>query len=128
MELPIPDAVRRFILTSIPTVPHIETLLLAWREPDAKWTAADIARRLFIVPEQARGIADELCEADLLQCGGGEPRVYSCRREPQSLALLLAELDTAYTRHLRQVTALIHSNVDRKAQRFAQAFTWEKKP
>ncbi len=126
MEQAISDAVRRFVLTSIPTVPHIETLLLVWREPDRAWSATEIARRLFVTPEHARTVADDLCDADLLHCAG-EPRGYTCRREPESLVALLAELDAAYTRQLRQVTALIHSNVDRKAQRFAQAFTWEKK-
>jgi hypothetical protein len=41
--------------------------------------------------------------------------------------VLLAEVDAAYSRQLRAVTALIHSNVDRRAEKFAQAFTWEKK-
>jgi hypothetical protein len=126
MDQPFSDAVRRFVLTSIPTVPHIETLLLAWREPAHEWTAAEIARRLFVTREHAQGVADELCNADLFQCAGEPPR-YACRREPEALLALLAELDAAYTHHLRQVTALIHSDVDRKAQRFAQAFTWERK-
>jgi hypothetical protein len=120
------DAVRRFVLTSIPTVPHIETLLLLWREQDEHWTADMIARRLFIPPAHAQAVADDLCTADLIECGRS-PRVYSCRREPESLMALLAEVDAAYSRHLRAVTALIHSNVDRRAARFAQAFTWEKK-
>jgi hypothetical protein len=120
------DAVRRFVLTSIPTVPHIETLLLLWREQDARWTAEMIARRLFIPPAHAQAVAEDLCTADLIECGG-TPRVYACRREPESLTALLAEVNAAYSKQLRAVTALIHSNVDRRAARFAQAFTWEKK-
>jgi hypothetical protein len=36
-------------------------------------------------------------------------------------------VDAAYSRHLRPITDLIHSNLNRKAARFAQAFLWEKK-
>jgi hypothetical protein len=126
MSKPFSDAVRRFVLISIPTVPHLETLLLLWRSPDTDWSAEDIAKRLFVTAGQAGALAGDLCAADLLECGGEPPR-YRCRREPPSLLALLGEVDQAYSRHLRQVTELIHSNVDRKAARFAQAFTWEKK-
>jgi hypothetical protein len=126
MNKPFSDAVRRFVLISIPTVPHLETLLLLWRSPDTDWSAEDIAKRLFVTAGQAGALAEELCAADLLECGG-EPRHYRCRREPPSLLALLNDVDQAYSRHLRQVSELIHSNVDRKAARFAQAFTWENK-
>lgn len=125
MKEPFSDAVRRFVLTSIPTVPHIETLLLLWREPDVEWTAEEIARRVFIPTQQAAAVAEELCSAELFACHG-DPLRYRSRREPAALVALLGELDRAYTFHLRPITELIHSNVDRKAARFAQAFTWEK--
>lgn len=126
MTEPFADSVRRFVLTSVPTVPHMETLLLLWREPEHEWIAEDIARRLFIAPAHAREVADGLCHADLFGCGG-DPKRYWCRRDPPSLVELLGEVDVAYSRHLRPITELIHSNLDRKAARFAQAFSWEKK-
>ena len=125
MVHPIPYGVRRFVLTSIPTVPHLETLLLLWREPGTGWTAEDIARRLYVPVSAAKGFADDLCQADLLE-SGGDPPVYRCRREPPSLQALFADLDQAYARSLREVTALIHSHVDRKASRFADAFSLRK--
>lgn len=125
MAHPIPDGVRRFLLTSIPTVPHLETLLLLWREPGDGWTAEAIARRLYVPAGNAQAIADELCEADLLDCDG-TPRTYRCRREPPALAALFDELDLVYARSLREVTSLIHSHVDRKASRFADAFSLRK--
>lgn len=125
MQEPIPDGVRRFILTSIPTVPHLETMLLLWREPGAGWTSDVIAGRLYVPAATAQAIADDLCQADLIQCEG-EPKLYSCRTEPASLLALFAAVDQAYARHLREVTALIHSRVDRKAHRFAEAFSLRK--
>ena len=125
MEGPIPDELRRFVLTSIPTVPHLETLLLLWREPRASWSVEEIAQRLYVPPEVAHGLAHDLCVADLLHCEGEPPR-YASRREPEPVAALVRSLEEAYTRHLREVTRLIHSHRDRRAQRFLQAFTWKK--
>ena len=125
MAHPIPDGVRRFLLTSIPTVPHLETLLLLWREPGAGWTVDAIARRLYVPVGAAESLADDLCQADLLECEG-DPRTYRCRRDPPALLALFGELDRAYARSLREVTALIHSHVDSKASRFADAFSLRK--
>jgi hypothetical protein len=120
----IPDAISRFVLTSIPSVPHLETLLLLWRE-GGDWNGERLASRLFIGRGQAQSLLEDLCQADLLECDG-EPLAYRCRSEPEGLLALIHELDTTYSRQLKAVTALIHSNVDRKAARFAQAFSWKK--
>jgi len=125
MDGSISDDVRRFVLTSIPTVPHLETLLLLWREPQRDWSLEQIAERLYVTPAVAEGLAQDLCQADLIECSG-DPLRYRSRREPERLANLIHGLDRAYTRHLREVTRLIHSNVDRRAERFKQAFTWKK--
>lgn len=125
MEGSIPDDVRRFVLTSIPTVPHLETLLLLWRDRRPNWSVEQIAERLYVSPSLAADLARDLCTADLLHCEGEPPR-YAARREPARLAHLIDGLDAAYTRHLREVTRLIHSNHDRRAERFKQAFTWKK--
>src|SRR5687768_14502028 len=122
---PIPEGVRRFVLTSIPTVPHLETLLLLWREPGAGWLPEDVARRLYVPVPSAQALLDDLAQADLL-VGEGEPKRYGCRREPPALLALFADLDLAYARQLRAVTALIHSHVDRKASRFVEAFSLRK--
>jgi hypothetical protein len=120
----IPDAVSRFVLTSIPSVPHLESLLLLWREA-GDWNAERLASRLFIGRAQAQSLLEELCRADLLECDG-DPMAYRCRREPDSLLALIADVDAIYRRQLKAITSLIHSNVDRKAARFAQAFSWKK--
>ena len=126
MEQSISDAVRRFVLTSLPTVPHLETLLLLWREPREDWAVEQIAARLYVAPGVAATLADELCAAELLQCAG-EPRRYRCRAEQPALAALIQALDSTYRAHLREVTALIHSRADHQAARFAQAFSWRNK-
>lgn len=125
MDDPIPEGVRRFLLTSIPTVPHLETLLLLWREPGTGWSPEDVARRLYVPVPSAQALLDDLSQADLL-VGEGEPKRYGCRRGPPALLALFADLDLTYARQLRAVTALIHSHVDRKASRFVEAFSLRK--
>ena len=48
----IPDDLRRFILISIVSVPHLEALLLLRATPHQEWDGQAVSRRLYI-PEQA---------------------------------------------------------------------------
>ena len=121
---PIPDRVRRFLLTSIPSVPHLEALMLLWREPRA-FPVDEIASRLYVGVSVAKGLAEELTQAELLDSEDDGAR-YRVRTEPPELQALLSELDRTYARQVRAVAELIHGNVDRKAHRFAKAFYWRK--
>lgn len=125
MNEPIPDAVRRFVLTSIPTVPHLETLLLLWREPQDAWSADRIAARLYVSTTSAAALASELRNAGLLE--GDSSLGYRLRSGVPELAALIEAVDTVYRKQLRAITALIHSGYDNKAARFAQAFSFRKK-
>ncbi|RYG39112.1 MAG: hypothetical protein EON93_00655 [Burkholderiales bacterium] len=125
MDQPIPEGVRRFILTSIPSVPHLETLLLLWSSPEIVWNVEQIASRLYVRPAVAHAIAEELARADLLESVVNEAQFRS-RQGDEALAHLIAEVQFAYARNLRIVSELIHSNLDRKAANFAQAFSWRK--
>jgi hypothetical protein len=115
MQQTLPDEVRRFLLTSIPTVPHLEMLLLLWRDP-TQWSDERIAARLYISEQLAGRIAEDLFKADFFECEG-HPALYRCRRTP-SLSALLAAVDRAYSQSLREVSLFIHSNPNRMAIRF----------
>lgn len=125
MDQPIPEPVRRFVLTCIPSVPHLETLLLLWRSPGTAWTAGQIAARLYVDAEHAGSLVDDLTRAGLLE-SAGEAAQFRNREGDPGLATLLEEVELAYSRQLRAVSELIHSNTDRKAAIFAQAFSWRK--
>lgn len=116
MQQSLPEEVRRFLLTSVPTVPHLEMLLLLWREPAQVWSNEAIAARLYISPHLAGRIAEDLFKADFFECEG-HPKLYRCRRPP-TLSALLAAVDEAYSRNLREVSLFIHSNPNRMAIRF----------
>jgi hypothetical protein len=120
---PIPDSVRRFVLTSIPSVPHLETLMLLWREQERAFPAEEIASRLYVNTGVAKSLAEELAQAELLASEDGGAR-YRARKEPPELRTLLDELDRTYARQVRAVAELIHSNLGRKAKSFANAFYW----
>lgn len=108
MQEALSEEVRRFLLTSVPTVPHLEMLLLLWREPTQAWSNETIAARLYISRQSAARIAEDLCKAEFLVCEG-DPKIFRCRCST-SLDALLAAVDTAYSRRLREVTLLIHSS------------------
>lgn len=114
---------RRFILTSIPSVPYLEAVLLLRAEPEKEWDASQLARRLY-VPERTGA---ELLEL-LRSSGVGIPvGAAGLRYAPApELADLLDRLAQAYASNLVTVTDLIHSRIDRRAQQFADAFRFRK--
>ena len=121
----IPDSVRRFLFSNIPSVPHLETLMLLWREQERAFLVDEIASRLYVSVDVAKALVEDLSKAELLGEDGDESR-YRVRTEPPELRALLQELDRTYSRQVRAVAELIHSNVDRKAHRFATSFYWRK--
>lgn len=118
----ITGEVRRFLLAVIPSVPHLEALLLLHGQPQA-WPAAELARRLYLDEVRAHEILCDLAEGGLVARDG------NCGRYAPADAGVAATVDAvalAYGRHVVAVTQLIHSTSDRKAQRFADAFRLRK--
>lgn len=123
MRQPIPDDVRRFILTSIPSIPFLEAVLLMRAEPQAEWDAMRIARRLYIPAARSDELFAQLAEAGLAARSGSTLR---WQPDPQ-LAGVIDQLAALYAEDLVGVTELIHSRQERRAQHFADAFRLRKK-
>jgi hypothetical protein len=124
---PIPEDLRRFILTSIPSVPFLEALLLMRADQTQPWRSDTLAARLYVRDKTAEALLHELCTAGMAERSAA-PDGPTWRYRPESGALReridrLAEL---YASQLVEVTLLIHSTLDRKAQQFADAFKWRK--
>jgi hypothetical protein len=124
---PIPEDLRRFILTSIPSVPFLEALLLMRADQTQPWRSDTLAARLYVRDKTAEALLHELCTAGMAERSAA-PDGPTWRYRPESGALReridrLAEL---YASQLVEVTLLIHSTLDRKAQHFADAFKWRK--
>ncbi len=120
----VPADIRRYILTSVPSVPFLEAVLLLRAEPGQDWDAALLARRLYVGDRTA---ADLLA---LLQAGGIAQRTgvgTAMRYLPRGeLNDLLDRLAHAYTADLVAITEIIHSRIDKRAQQFADAFRFRK--
>lgn len=120
----IPDHVRRFLVGAIPSVPHLEALLLLRAEPAGAWNAALLARRLYVDERSAAQLLVDLAQGGLVRRDGAGRHAFAA--PDPALAALVAELDGIYARHVVEVAELIHSSHDRKAHRFADAFRWRK--
>jgi hypothetical protein len=123
---PIPEDLRRFVLTGIPSVPFLEALLLLRGDPGRAWLAADVAGRLYVRERDAQALLDRLCHSGMARRCGDHGKAVMYHPATQALAELIDRLAELYARQLVQVTTLIHSTLDRKAQQFANAFTWRK--
>jgi hypothetical protein len=126
---PITEELRRFILTSIPSVPFLEALLLLRADPDQRWSGEMLAGRLYTSERNAQGLLDELCRSGMASpCPAPHAHCYCYCPGSDLLRARIDDLAEHYARHLVDVTNLIHSTLDRKAQQFADAFRLRKEP
>lgn len=119
----LPADLRRFILTSIPSVPYLEAALLLRAEKQRDWAAADLARRLYLPEPQAAALLQDLHGAGIVTGEAGKMRYAPVTDE---LAAVLDVLASEYAANLVGITDLIHSRVDKKARQFADAFRFRK--
>ena len=124
-ETTLPDDVKRFVLTSIPSVPYLEAVLLLRRESDASWTAAQLGRRIYLAEAKASDLLSDLREAGIATTASQAEATYRYQPAPE-LRQMLDMLARHYSSNLVAVTDLIHSSLDRRAHRFADAFRWRK--
>ena len=119
----ISEHLKRFILTSIDSVPHLEAVLLMRYDQEIDWDAKTIAQKLYISKKRAQEILDELCAINFIK--RNTPSTYSY--EPDSLELknILDDVADIYAKNLIEVTKLIHSKTDKQAQQFGDAFKWQ---
>lgn len=126
MSLPLlPSDVTRFVLTSIPSVPHLEAMLLLRQDSGIAWDAKEVGRRLYIAEKKAASLLHDLTEAGILTCDGNTS---AYRYSPASAELyeLIGKLADVYAKNLVEVSNLIHSKSDNHVQQFADAFKLRK--
>lgn len=121
----IPDDVRRFLLTSALSVPHVEAVLLMRREREAPWSSARLASRLYINEAVAARLLSDLSAQGIISSNTAD-QTFAYRPATGELAAVLDGLDHAYSKHLLEVTRMIHLARDDTAQQFADAFRFRK--
>lgn len=107
--LQLPDEIRSFILTSIPSVPHLEALLLM-RSESGPWNADTLSRRLYMTARAAVGVLANLRRVRLLRREGQAAGHYCYAPASDELRGLVDRLADVYSRHLVAVSHLIHSD------------------
>lgn len=120
----IPDEVRRFIANLIPSVPHLEALLLLRSQPEEPWSLAELANRLYISEKKARELASDLVSMGVIGASTSAQPGFTYAPSSPSLSATIDQLAAIYASRLVEVTHLIHSKTNRKAQQFADAFKW----
>ena len=120
----ISEDLRRFILTSILSVPFVEAMLIFRDAGESPVTIELLAQRLYLSERQAAEILEQLRTARIVEpIPGGAGHRYS---PAPALASMLDGVAAAYRTNLVEVTALIHSRTGRMAHQFADAFKLRK--
>lgn len=120
------DDLRRFILTSIVSVPYLEAMLLLRNEPEQPWDKARLAQRLYMDEKRASELLALLLQAGVMRVAEPELPSFCYAPATSELRVIIDRLAQAYSAHLVEVTHLIHSTTNRQAQQFADAFKWRK--
>jgi hypothetical protein len=110
-------------------VPFLEALLLMRADPAHPWSRESLARRLYVREKVAEGLLDELCRSGMAAPwpeSAPDAEAFYYRPREDILRERIDRLADLYATHLVEVTHLIHSSLDRKAQQFADAFKWRK--
>lgn len=123
---PIPDDVRRFILMSIPSVPYLEAMLLLRVEAAQTWQPKSLAKRLYVSDKIADTLLSQLHTSGILEMVDEKTPSYRYYPTSDNLREIIDQVADVYSRNLIEVTNLIHSQMDRKAHRLADAFIWRK--
>jgi hypothetical protein len=123
---PIPEDIRRFILTSISSVPYLEALLLLRQGADQAWDILTVAQRLYISEKTAADLLVDLRAAGFIVVTDAETALYRYHPSSEELGQLIDHLADTYAKNLVEVTNIIHSKTGKRAQQFADAFKWRK--
>ena len=121
------DDIRRFILTSVPSVPYLEAILLLRTDPDVHWDVRRLATRLYVAERQAAELLTALTAAGVASGEvQGDMTLFRYAPATTELRERLDGLAQAYSTNLVGVTDLIHCRIDKRAQQFADAFRLRK--
>lgn len=124
----LPEDTQRFILLAIPSVPYLEALLLLRGAPQLSWDAQQVARRLYLSDKAAQSLLDQLYAAGVVTAGSVVGGTFCYAPQTEHMRTMIDGLAHIYSRNLIEVSNLIHSKSNMKAQQFADAFVFRKPP
>jgi hypothetical protein len=118
--------VDKFILEEIDSVPHLEALLLFWRQRPKQWSVPEIAQALYVSEETGEQILRDLSIRSLISAVPDRPGLYLIGFSSAEKEHMLESLDRTYRRELIRVTRMIHSKASPALRDFARAFRFKK--
>lgn len=113
------------MLTSVPSVPYAEAVLLLRRSADTAFGVAAVARALYVAERTAEELLQRARETGVLQ---QDETGYRYRPRDEQLALAWDRFAACYASDLIGVTHLIHSATQKSALLFADAFKIRREP
>ena len=123
MPRPVIDKdVKRLVFTCIPTVPHMEALILLRELPNQMWSADDIAARLYIKAEAAMALLRDLSAAGFLAVAEEDPPLFRYLPISEKHRLAIDRLALVHATDLAGITNLIHDSMRRAVFRIRAAF------
>lgn len=123
----IPEDLRRFILTSIDSIAHLEALLLLRHHAHQKWACAQVAERIYISEPHAAALLAKLEARGFLVAEGLAPTEFSYHPKTEEMARAIDQLADSYSKYLVPVTNLVHQKSRRDITEMAEAFKLKKK-
>lgn len=118
------DEVERFLVQYVPTVGHLEAILLMRRGADRAWSVTQLAESLFVDKKKAAAIASHLSDHGFAGDDGSGALRYAAS------TVLAREVDAvaeSYRERLVAVSQFIHARQDAVNIRgFADAFRFRK--
>jgi len=125
-ETPNRQQIERFIRDEVDSVPHLEALLLFWRQNPRQWTCEEMARELYVSADVAYNVLASLLERGLIDRLAGPEDRFSLIIESEDKRLLLEGLNAMYRNELVRVSNMIHANASPGLRDFARAFRLKK--
>lgn len=119
----IPDAVRRFVLTSVPSVPFLEAARAFHSNPGSTVTLRNLASVLYVSEDAVESLVGGLVGRGIV---APVDNGYRYAPRDSELAAVLDELFKCYSANLVGMTNLIHDATQRSAEKFANAFKLRK--
>lgn len=120
----IPAHVRRFLVLSVASVPHLEAMLLMCEDATRQWDVLRVARRLYMKEDAAATLLQDLHAAGIIAPAGEHNYIYQPATD--ELRNTIRDVGACYAKNLRLVTNLIHSRTANQVQQFADAFKLRK--
>lgn len=115
-----------FILEQIDSVPHLEALILLWNSRPVGWTAEELSSRLYVTPDQAAKVLQDLKRFEIVRELPGDPRRHTYNPRSKEQDELMHQVDTAYRRDLVRISTMIHAKASSPVREFARAFRLRK--